>query len=66
MAEPTLEWTRSSRCADNACVEVAADGRERVAVRDSKNPEQPYLTFDRRDWNEFLDQIGGDGPVSMS
>ncbi|BBH71215.1 hypothetical protein ACTI_79000 [Actinoplanes sp. OR16] len=57
MTEPTLMWTRSSFCADSACVEAAPVGGEHVAVRDSKSPEQPYLRFSRDEWSTFLDGI---------
>jgi hypothetical protein len=49
-------WTRSSRCSDNACVEVARIGRE-VAVRDSKNVDQPFLRFSRADWMTFIEKV---------
>ena len=46
-------WTRSSRCADRNCVEIAVvDGT--VAMRDSKNVDQPSLTFSRGEWTSFL------------
>ncbi|WP_229076429.1 DUF397 domain-containing protein [Actinoplanes sp. DH11] len=52
-----LAWTRSSSCADHACVEVAPVDAEFVAVRDSKNPEQPFLTFTREAWSQFQDDV---------
>ncbi|MEU4557740.1 DUF397 domain-containing protein [Actinoplanes sp. NPDC023936] len=57
LAEPTRQWTRSTFCADNACVEVAPTRGGNVLVRDSKNPEQPFLKFSKDDWSIFLDRI---------
>ena len=49
-------WTRSSYCADTACVEVAPwDGG--VAIRDGKNRHQPALQFTHAEWNAFLDAV---------
>ncbi|WIM93814.1 DUF397 domain-containing protein [Actinoplanes oblitus] len=56
MAETTMRWERSTFCASGSCVEVAAIGPD-IAVRDSKNIDQPYLRFSRTDWNAFLDRI---------
>lgn len=56
-SEPTLTWTRSSYCADNACVEATPYGDRHVAVRDSKRPDQSFLTLPRADWHGFLDAI---------
>lgn len=49
-----LEWIKSTRCADHACVEVATIGDDLIAVRDSKRPEQPFLRFDRAEWSAFI------------
>ncbi|GAA4586602.1 hypothetical protein BJY16_007962 [Actinoplanes octamycinicus] len=56
MAETTIKWERSTFCAAGSCVEVAAIGSD-IAVRDSKNLDQPHLTFSRTDWNTFLDRV---------
>jgi hypothetical protein len=50
-------WTKSSRSngsGGNNCVEVAflADGS--TAVRDSKDPSGPALTFTAEEWDAFL------------
>lgn len=42
-------WKRSSRCASNACVEVA-HGPGRVLVRDSDRVDSPVLVFSAEDW----------------
>ena len=52
-----LAWTRSTFCADHACVEVAPLGDGFVAIRDSKQPDQPFLTLPREDWHHFLDDV---------
>lgn len=39
------------------CVEVATNLPGLVAIRDSKNPTGPVLTFTPRAWREFLDRM---------
>ena len=56
MVEPTLAWVRSTFCADSSCVEVARVGAD-VAMRDSKNVEQPFLLFSDEEWTAFIDEI---------
>lgn len=51
-----LEWRASSRCATNACVEVAASGAW-VLVRDSVDAAGPHLTVSREAWASFLRRI---------
>ncbi|WP_329219551.1 DUF397 domain-containing protein [Streptomyces sp. NBC_01485] len=51
-------WKSSHSGQENACVEVAdtlAGGR---AVRDSKRPCGPHLTFSPESWRAFLGQLG--------
>jgi hypothetical protein len=50
----TPRWTRSTFCADNACVEAAPLGGDKVGVRDSKDPERPPLVLHRDHWLGFL------------
>ncbi|MET8047792.1 DUF397 domain-containing protein [Streptosporangium sp. NPDC005286] len=38
----------------DACVEVATNLPGLVAVRDSKDPSGPVLTFSPATWNDFL------------
>jgi hypothetical protein len=46
-------WRKASRSEGNggACVEVAAIGG--TAVRDSKDPDGPWLLFSRTEWRAF-------------
>lgn len=51
-------WRKSSRSSGNggACVEVAGNLPGLVAVRDSKDPTGPALTFAPAAWRAFLTQ----------
>lgn len=47
-------WRKARASQTNGnCVEIAEWG-DRTAVRDSKNPEGPVLSFDPAEWREFL------------
>lgn len=46
-------WGKSSHCDTSACVEVAQDA-EFSLLRDSKNPDGPWLQFPRQAVREFL------------
>lgn len=52
------EWHKSSHSGggDN-CVEVATNLLGVVAVRDSKNPDGPTLTFTPHAWRTFLSRM---------
>jgi hypothetical protein len=52
---PDLAWRKAqSSVANGACVEVApADGM--IAMRDSKKPGGPVLTYTPAEWRAFLD-----------
>lgn len=53
-----LRWRKSSHSGEEYnCVEVAAVPGA-VAVRDSKDPGGPTLTFDRTAWRAFRDDVG--------
>ena len=55
----TPTWRKSSRSNDPtiaACVEIAATEGGR-AVRDSKNPSGPQLTFSVAEWSTFVEAI---------
>ncbi|MEU9827148.1 DUF397 domain-containing protein [Micromonospora chersina] len=49
-------WRKASRSNANggACVEVADNLPGVVAVRDSKDPSGPTLTFDPTSWRAFV------------
>lgn len=49
-------WRKSSRSNGNggACIEVALNLSDVIAVRDSKNPDGPKLVTTRSAWNSFL------------
>ncbi|MEU4830209.1 DUF397 domain-containing protein [Streptosporangium sp. NPDC023615] len=44
----------------NDCVEVATNLPGLIAVRDSKNPSGPTLTFTAKGWNDFLAGVRAD------
>ena len=52
-------WRKSTRSGNNGgnCVEVATNLPGLVAVRDSKNPTGPTLTFTSAEWRTFLHSI---------
>lgn len=57
---PAAAWQKSSYSGDQGeCVELAPCSRL-VAVRDSKNPTSPALTFGRKDLRTFVAQVRGD------
>ncbi|MGI5207889.1 DUF397 domain-containing protein [Spirillospora sp. CA-108201] len=53
-----LQWRKSSYSSGTGgeCVEVAAVSPS-VAVRDSKDPDGPMLTFDASTWADFTSII---------
>jgi hypothetical protein len=61
-----IEWRKASYSSSNggACVEVAFVGNA-VAVRDSKDPDGPPLSFTSADWDTFTAAIKA-GPVLSS
>ncbi|MFG1847185.1 DUF397 domain-containing protein [Micromonospora carbonacea] len=52
-------WRKSTRSGSNGgdCVEVADNLPGIVAVRDSKNPAGPALTFTPAAWTTFTGQV---------
>ena len=52
-------WRKSSYSGGNGgqCVEVAANLPDVIAVRDSKNPFDPALTFTPASWAAFTTAI---------
>jgi hypothetical protein len=52
---PALDWVKSSLSFSNSnCVEVAALPGGGVAMRDSKDPDGPVLSFTAGEWAAFL------------
>ncbi|MFV2010125.1 MULTISPECIES: DUF397 domain-containing protein [unclassified Micromonospora] len=47
-------WWRSSRCDTNACLEATVTASGDVALRDSAEPDGPWLDVDRQQWRRFL------------
>ncbi|MCM3264625.1 MULTISPECIES: DUF397 domain-containing protein [Streptomyces] len=54
----TQTWTKSSYSTGNgACVEVKSPVVASMAVRDSKVPQGPVLTFPAEAWKSFVASI---------
>ncbi|HEX4724871.1 MAG TPA: DUF397 domain-containing protein [Pseudonocardiaceae bacterium] len=59
MADREIGWRKSSySSAEGECVEIGWPD-EAVAVRDSKNPDGPTITFPTRGWTDFLQRRTG-------
>ncbi|MFF5172568.1 DUF397 domain-containing protein [Micromonospora sp. NPDC000089] len=58
MGLTNARWRKSSKSGNNGgdCVEVADNLPGLVAVRDSKNPDGPTLTFTPATWHAFVSQ----------
>lgn len=58
MATPQIHkeaWKKSSYSAANGdCIEVATTDDEVIAVRDSKDPKGPILSFTKESWASFV------------
>lgn len=50
------QWRRSSKCASNKCVEIAA-GDAHVGVRDSERSADRILEFAPQNWRNFLSAV---------
>ncbi|GAA3077559.1 DUF397 domain-containing protein [Streptosporangium carneum] len=65
MISPDLsgaEFRKSSLSGgNNNCVEVATNLPGVVAIRDSKDPSGPALTFSATAWGNFLEDIRSEG-----
>ncbi|MEU9982282.1 DUF397 domain-containing protein [Streptomyces sp. NPDC050856] len=54
----TDTWTKSSYSGGNgACVEVKSPVEQAIAVRDSKVPAGPSITFVPESWNAFVREV---------
>ncbi|MEV6649216.1 DUF397 domain-containing protein [Streptomyces sp. NPDC051219] len=54
----TNTWTKSSYSTGNgACVEVKSPVMQAIAVRDSKVPEGPSITFVPDSWAAFVAEV---------
>lgn len=54
----TEKWTKSSYSGGNgACVEVKSPVTQAIAVRDSKAPEGPSITFVPGAWTAFVRDV---------
>jgi hypothetical protein len=52
-----MNWRRSSKpCESGACVEIASAG-DVIAVRNSRSPDGPMLTFGRDAWADFVAKV---------
>lgn len=58
-------WHKSGRSGGNGgqCVEVATNLPGIVAVRDSKDPDGPVLTFTPGEWRAFISGVRAGRPV---
>lgn len=52
-----LGWRKPERCETAACVEVAPLIDGGAAVRDSKTPGGPILTFTHKEWATFIEAV---------
>lgn len=54
MNAPNVGWFKSSYSTQSGdCVEVAFQATDMIAVRDSKNPSGPALSFTSSEWDAF-------------
>ncbi|MBW8087048.1 MULTISPECIES: DUF397 domain-containing protein [Streptomyces] len=54
----TSMWVKSSYSAGNgACVEISSPVISEVAVRDSKDPHGPTLSFAPASWSAFVSDV---------
>ncbi len=55
-------WRKSTHSsANNECVEVSRNPAGGVAIRDSKNPDGPTLTFTAAQWHAFTTHVKNGG-----
>jgi hypothetical protein len=49
-----LKWRKSSACATQNCVQVAATGDSMIAVRNSSDPDGATVLYSAAEWRAFL------------
>jgi Domain of unknown function (DUF397) len=58
--EVITPWRKSSYSNSGAnCVEIAQTRSGKIAVRDSKDPDGPVLTFSPDEWKAFAAKVRG-------
>jgi hypothetical protein len=58
--ESSLAWRKSSHSGSGAdCIEVSANLRSFIYVRDSKNADCTELAFSLTGWAKFIGQLKG-------
>ena len=63
--DATTPWRKSSYSNSGAnCVEVAQTRSGKVAVRDSKDPNERSLSFSPGEWQSFITKIQTTAPGS--
>jgi predicted secreted Zn-dependent protease len=59
-----LTWRKSSQSAEQNCVIVAISNNA-VLVRDSKDPDGPFLALTPEQWNAFIERMKQGDPVRI-
>ncbi|HXD24362.1 MAG TPA: DUF397 domain-containing protein [Propionibacteriaceae bacterium] len=54
MSEEVSTWRKASASGSTGCIEVTSLADGGIAVRDSKKPAGPVLSFSRHEWLSFL------------
>ena len=57
MSQEMLLWRKASASGSTGCVEVAPLPDGGFAIRDSKHPSGPMLSFTRHEWISCLDGV---------
>lgn len=53
VSQSTLTWVRAKRCESGNCVEIARVD-DKIAVRNSTQPDGPVVTFTKAEWDAFV------------
>lgn len=60
-SDTSQKWIKSSYSMTNGnCIEVSGLSRDRIGVRDSKNPRGPILDFTPTEWCAFVRGVRSD------